>query len=779
MTLLDQPRRDADVVGAEVIEEAERATAVIAGPGDAGRAPIDDGDVETPEPREEISVRPLLAAGLSSSASAFLAAGIFGSWGARAVALSAVWFGVAWAYMAWRSSRRTAWLASLVPASFVFGIVSLIPSGGGPSQLPTLVRDAVRSGRLLRPPVPFDPGWRPLLILLLASIAFASAWIAGPLRRSKLAVAIPLPLVGLFAISQPDDAQVLGGVVAFVCVLAALAVLFGTEGGSAGLDREFEMKRAARGAAAAVPLLAAAVFVFNNTTFLFPDPVYDPGDEPQKPKPIPLSTVQDRVLFEVETETDITGPWRVGVLDVYDGESWRLPPFDTDRFVPVPGGDTVAPDRLAQANVGVTFTIRDLGDSAAVPSIANPARIDTTSRDLVFDPRPAIFRVDEGRAASGLTYTVLAPAYPTADDLEAARPPESEVRDYLDIPKPPATVRDLLAAAPGNPWRRLEFLRKQLNDVVIAAGAGTPKDITPSRVEQIFIGNHEATPFEIVAAEAMLARWAGVPSRIGFGFDGLNDENGTLTVRPRNAAQFLEVYFEGYGWVPLSSSPPKAKSTLDTDPNARFKPSILPSDDVGVEIYIPYRDPNPWALYQRIRARLLQAAPVAALVLVGYLLMPAGLRAWRRRKRRQWAQPLGARAQIAVEYTEFRDLATDLNVGDPYDTALEYLARIADDDEHAELAWLVARSMYGDLATEVTDVDVRAAEAMSASLRRRLLRAQPMQTRVAAFLARTSLERPYTLEVPNVRIPRLPRPRLRVQQLWSRRARRRFRWQRA
>ena len=28
----------------------------------------------------------------------------------------------------------------------------------------------------------------------------------------------------------------------------------------------------------------------------------------------------------------------------------------------------------------------------------------------------------------------------------------------------------------------------------------------------------EATPYEITAAEVMLARWAGIPARIGFGF---------------------------------------------------------------------------------------------------------------------------------------------------------------------------------------------------------------------------------------------------------------------
>jgi hypothetical protein len=63
--------------------------------------------------------------------------------------------------------------------------------------------------------------------------------------------------------------------------------------------------------------------------------------------------------------------------------------------------------------------------------------------------------------------------------------------------------------------------------------------------------------------------------------------------------------------------------------------------------------------------------------------------------------------------------------------------------------------MYGDLAGAVGDVDVRAADDMSASLRRRMWRAQPLQTRIAAFLSRTSLRRPYTLEVPNISPPRL------------------------
>jgi hypothetical protein len=110
---------------------------------------------------------------------------------------------------------------------------------------------------------------------------------------------------------------------------------------------------------------------------------------------------------------------------------------------------------------------------------------------------------------------------------------------------------------------------------------------------------------------------------------------------------------------------------------------------------------------------------------------------------------------VVVEYAEFRDAATDLNVGDPFDTPLEYLLRVQDDAQHAELAWLVARVLYGDMATTCSEREVRAAEDLARSLRRRMARAQPVQARVFSYLSRASLRRPYSAELPTVKLPRL------------------------
>ena len=164
---------------------------------------------------------------------------------------------------------------------------------------------------------------------------------------------------------------------------------------------------------------------------------------------------------------------------------------------------------------------------------------------------------------------------------------------------------------------------------------------------------------------------------------------------------------------------------------------------------------------------LFRVLPFAAVAVVAYIGWPAMAKARRRQKRRRWATAEGPQAQIAVEYAELRDLAIDLNVGDEWDTPLEWMHKVQPDEEHAELAWLAARALYGDMRDTVTEEDARNAEELAGSMRRRLSRGQAGSTRFLAAISRTSLEHPFTTELPNVRLlklprVRIPRPRVRV-----------------
>lgn len=755
-TTLD--RMDADAAEHDVDPDDPRDTALdSADPGRGSGSPGEADDIANDDEFVPVDladvIRPLLAAGLSATAAGFVTGGIFGSWAARLLCVGAAWFGVGWVALMRRAPHRaSAYQFSLVPVALMVSIVLMIPLGGDPSQLPALVREAIDAGRTLRPPVPFDPGWIPILMVVMSTLAFGAARIGTDGDRQQSAIALPLPLLALTAMTQPDDGQFIAGVGAFVPLVAALAVLFaGDRSKAQNLSREFEAKRAVRGIGLTV-VAVLALFALGRANVLFPEPAFDPSDRPQKPKPLPLSEIPDEVLFEIETDSVITGPWRTGVLDDYDGTAWRIPAFDEDRLVAIPSDGVTAPDLLAAADQQFQFTTRGLTNATSLPGTTSPVvvRLSDALSGVQLDPRTGVLRLPEGRAPADATYSITMPPYPSADALRESGAPVGEFSVQLDMPESPAAIREILAAAPPAGFDRLDFVRETLRNVVVAEGGGVPIDISPERVAEIIEGpDHEASPYEIVAAETMLARWAGIPARIGFGFDGLNDEDGVFTVRPRNAAQWLEVYFEGHGWVPLIEAPDQAKSSLDNE-ETLFDPDTLATDEVAVEVYVPIELENITQLYQRLRAELMAILPWALLLASGYLALPQVIRTHRRQKRRRWAESLGPRAQVAVEYAEFRDMAHDLNVGDPLATPLEYLALVDRDDQHQEFAWLVARVMYGDLAGQADETMARDAEELGAALRRRLNRGQPVQTRVLAVLGKASLRDPYTDEVPNV-----------------------------
>jgi MFS family permease len=716
--------------------------------------PVGGEDEVEPKPTLAQLARPLGVAALSSAATGLMTGGMFGSWTARLLGLAGAELGVAFAFLAVRTSRRNIVQLTLFPTALVIGAVSMAPTGADPTRLVSLMSDAVAAGRLLRPPVPFDPGWRPILVVVLSFIGLGCGWLAVAKQKPQVALVLPVVPLIFTAISQPAEGQLLGALLGFVPIIGAVGLLFGGDLTKVDdLGKAFEMKRLAR--AAPLPVIGViALILLSQANFLFPAPRYTPADKPQKPKPIPLGKVRDRVLFTVDG--DLTGPWKTGGLDFYDGTGWRIAPYNPKAQKNLSGDGVI--DSKRNGDVAVTLTYQDLGNSSDIPTVVDPTAVRVTAggdaSSLQYDPRKGIIREKSGRVPQGLTLQVSLPKYPEAKELADAEPGKGLDKDFTYIPKAPQAVQDLIDQAPSQPWRKLSFLRSKLNEVVIAAGPGIPsKPVPPSKVEDLLFGSHEGSPFEIVAAEAMLARWAGVPSRIGYGFDGIIEEDGKKVVRPKLGSSWLEVNFEGHGWFPLIQQPTKAKQTLDAD-KSKFNPNLLPSDDVGVEVYLPYQILDLRQLYERLRALVLRIAPFAIAAVVVYFALPSLHRYRRRRLRRRWGDALGPREQIAVEYCELRDWAMDLNVGDKYATPLEYTRRLAPDTWHEELAWLVTRATYGDLRSgvELSDDDVEFARSTAGSLRRRITRAQPPQSRFLAVIGRTSLREPYSAEVPNVRI---------------------------
>ena len=687
----------------------------------------------------------------------WMVAGLFHGALPRFIAIVGALAGVGPVAYSYRTRYPSAIQYLTLPFALLIGALIVLPdTGGGTANLPGLVSEALRSGGIGQPPIPFDPGWRFVMVVLLATLGAAAASLSIAMNRPKVGVFMPVPLLFAAALIQPSEQTLITSGVALVLLVAALAVSYGIELAREGATSgQFEIRRFIRGGAVAAGLLAVLAFL-TQVGFLFPEQQREEVIPPKRPEPPP--TQPDRVLFTVTSNRQ--GPWRLGVLDVYDGRGWLLPPYESKRLTEIPEKQRIGgalssiksdPQTGESRKFTASFVINDV-QGHVVPNIANPNVVETTGFAMQYDPRTQMFRLPAKRATSGMAYRVDSPAPPSGEELSEAPSPPASFSEFLEVPPPPGEVVTLLTEAPQtNAWDRLQYLRNAFYQRVVAAGSGNPVDVPPSRVAEMLAGG-EATPFEITAAEGLLARWAGVPSRIGYGFysgDRPDPSGPVFQVRPRHGSTWLEAYFHGHGWVTIVGVPPRAKANLN-EAKRKEEQSVQPTEELSLIVYVPIRRETSTLLYQIVRYWAGVAAPFVLGALLIWAFFPGPVKLARRLLRGRWASGLGERARVVNAYAEFRDVANDLNMGDPVETPLEFTSATEHDDEHLELAWLVTRAIWGDLSRDLRREDAEAAEDMAQSVIRRLRRGQPISTRILSFASRASLRDPYSEEIPNL-----------------------------
>lgn len=725
-------------------------------------------DEDRPLTKEEI-MRPSMGALSTTLGAAFLVGGMFVGPLPRLYAVFGALVGVGASIFAARPSKRPV-VSQVIAfgAILACGLVALaVTAPGALGSIGETLGKAVSNARQRRPPAAFDDGWKAILPWTLAMLGFAAAWVGSVGRKAAVGVLVPMPVIAFAAIAQPTDAQIAAGIVAFVSFIVGLAVIYRADRGEGdGVSVAYEIRRAVR----MLPLLAAltaALVAVSQAGFLFPDPIYDPTERAQRPKSIPLSEIEDRVLFTAETPPDapFTGPWRTGVLDVVDTEGWwRLPPFNAAGQRPAPLDGLVGRPFGQEGPSESLATISILGlDGTVLPM---PARVQairvTKGPKLDLEVRTQRVLVREGQVGDDLAYQASFSFLPTEQQLRQA-PAVTDADFFAEFTstaelEPPASVADLLQKARAeydNTWDQLDFMREEYLGLITAVGAGLPSPVPPQKIEDMFSGTKEATPFEIVATQAMLARWLGVPARVGYGFDVGEVSGSAETIRdyrPKHGASWLEVYFQGVGWFPVTGLPKKARQSLAGD--ASQDSIILPSDDIAVNLFVPQRVAPANYILRQVQVYTLLMMPFILMALLAYFSWPVFLKARRRSRRKEWALRQGRQERIAVAYADLRDIATDLGVGDPYSTPLAYTRKVVPDDEHLELAWLVTRTLFGDLRHRITDDEVLAAEELSRSLRRRMSEAQPFTIRAVAYVSRLSLRNPYAPELLSPPVPK-------------------------
>ena len=497
------------------------------------------------------------------------------------------------------------------------------------------------------------------------------------------------------------------------------------------------------------------------------DPVAELHGQLTLPEPIPLLRLTSSVAEP--------GYLRAVTLDIYDADGgWSMNNLDgetsiadDDRLAPLPGGE---PSRR------VTATLQSLRhDDRFLPVLTSPLAVQVHGADAGdwrFDVATGTV-FGRGATTGGLTYAVSAteprpsPALlSTAEQL----PPGDRVQDRFTAlpelhPEVAALVAELTADG-GGPYERVRRIQAYLTDrskgfiYSLSTAPGTSGDDLAD-----FLRLRRGYCEQYAGTMAVLVRAAGVPARVALGYTpGTEERGGTRLITSDDAHAWVEVYFDGFGWVPFDPTPISADRAADLPwaprtgiqqgPDSAPAPApALPSQAAPTPRQDRAGDPVPSAGNSRgvtsVVPGLLTAA-VIGLLTAAVVAVPCGLRVLQRRRRivdggagALWdeltatvqdldlrRQPSWTPRQTARELTAVltRSGAPD----GPAGAGMDAVRRLALAEEAASYGPAREPAGTGDDGHERLVTALRAA-------RRGLLRATPRGTRLRALLWPASL----------------------------------------
>ena len=261
--------------------------------------------------------------------------------------------------------------------------------------------------------------------------------------------------------------------------------------------------------------------------------------------------------------------WRMRALDVVDSRGWRTATLNSPAPLPDPSArpqDAIVAIRALRSRYAI-----GPGRIESVPS--GGAHVPLSGDSWRLTPTPV----------RGDSYRVRAVSvHPSWHRLEgAALPADPRVADYLRIGVPggswttPAAFgapRDASADADlrSHGYARMLALARR-----VAAGAGSQAGLVHhvkaflasyrystdapdhSRPLDAFLFKDRAGSCQHFAgAAALLLRLAGVPARVAVGFGpGVAGSDGRWVIRDRDAHAWVEVWYQGLGWVVFDPTP--------------------------------------------------------------------------------------------------------------------------------------------------------------------------------------------------------------------------------
>lgn len=294
---------------------------------------------------------------------------------------------------------------------------------------------------------------------------------------------------------------------------------------------------------------------------------------------------QDRELFR-----HTAGERRLHLvaLSEFNGAAWEADAV----YRPVGAVAETLPTGAVRTEVSAEVAIEEL-DGPWLPATGVPAevsldgaRVDAESGSLVL----------AGGLRSGLRYQVRG-LVDTPDDSQLVVAGVPPVDRYLAVPRLPFLFADYaqqIVRGASTPFEQAVLIETAVRDrrqVNMNAPAGS----SYARLETFLFGPaglsgaRIGTSEQFATAFAVLARAAGLPTRIMVGFGpGQQQPDGTWLVRGRDALAWPEIYFSGHGWVPFDPTP---QTQDNTAPGSAAKREVV--SRMGLEQAAPKPPPAP------------------------------------------------------------------------------------------------------------------------------------------------------------------------------------------
>lgn len=391
---------------------------------------------------------------------------------------------------------------------------------------------------------------------------------------------------------------------------------------------------------------------------------------------------------------------RTLTIENFDGESWQ----PSDRSSESRLGTGMIDNEFAATTTelqSVTTKINTIQFSSEwLPIPYAPSQISGLMGRWAWDPKTlAVQALDEDTLGQTYTVTSQVPVLTPAILSTAITPPRAGLDPvFMSLPaNVPSIIRETALEVTGRSptyYDKAMALQQYLRsaDFTYSLQAPVSGGYDGSSMDALakFLEVKSGYCVHFSAAMAVMAREAGIPSRIGVGFAPGSATGQTMEVDGRQLTEYLvdgraahawpELYFEGLGWVPFEPTPSRGQvpsyAQTPASPSPNENPDLLPTPTPSAPDWSnrPTAPPvaggqsspgtgfSPWPL-------LLSLIGVVALVV---LALPALSRTALRRRR------LFAEATPVSAWLEFQESATDYGLPpSPSETPRRFAGRLA------------------------------------------------------------------------------------------------------